>query len=228
MPTARTPTAAPARGDATRELLIRAATDSFSLHGFDAVSTREITERAGVNQALIGYHFGGKEGLYLAVFDAIATQVQAQLAPVVGEVDALLNDPRPGGLTPAARRKRWLPPILSVADRMLGLMLSPQTEPWARLILREQAHPTAAFDRLYTGFMGELLQRLVALVMRLRDEPDETEARLLVVALVGQVVVWRASRASAQRLLGWPRIAQPESERARAALQRQLSALLLN
>ena len=37
--------------------------------GWDAVTTRQIAERAGVNQALIHYHFGSKEGLLHAAFD---------------------------------------------------------------------------------------------------------------------------------------------------------------
>ncbi|MBM3289373.1 MAG: TetR family transcriptional regulator [Candidatus Hydrogenedentes bacterium] len=50
----------------TRQL-VRAAADVFSINGFDAATTRTIANRAGVNIALIAYHFGNKEGLYRAV-----------------------------------------------------------------------------------------------------------------------------------------------------------------
>lgn len=59
----------PAKQSTARKLL-RAATDAFSAAGFDATSTRAVADRAGVNIALIAYHFGGKDGLYKAVLDA--------------------------------------------------------------------------------------------------------------------------------------------------------------
>ena len=54
------------RGDITREAFIQAAIEIFGRDGFHAASTRAIAERAGANQALIGYHFRGKLGLYKA------------------------------------------------------------------------------------------------------------------------------------------------------------------
>ena len=56
------------RGNASRDALIRAGLRVFSRIGFDAARTRDIAVEAGVNQALIAYHFGGKRGLYLAIF----------------------------------------------------------------------------------------------------------------------------------------------------------------
>ncbi|MBN9445309.1 MAG: TetR family transcriptional regulator, partial [Bosea sp.] len=49
--------------EGTRQALIRAGLDLFGRNGFDATSTREIAQAAGVNSAGIAYHFGGKDGL---------------------------------------------------------------------------------------------------------------------------------------------------------------------
>ncbi len=46
-----------------------AAKGLFARKGFDGTSTREIVQAAGVNIALIAYHFGGKENVLLALFD---------------------------------------------------------------------------------------------------------------------------------------------------------------
>jgi AcrR family transcriptional regulator len=51
------------RGDATRHSILDAAERSFAESGFDGVSLRTITERAGVDLALANYHFGTKENL---------------------------------------------------------------------------------------------------------------------------------------------------------------------
>jgi AcrR family transcriptional regulator len=55
--------------------------------GWDAVTTRQIAERAGVNQALIHYHFGSKEGLLHTAFELALRGMFA--APT----DALLSAP---------------------------------------------------------------------------------------------------------------------------------------
>jgi AcrR family transcriptional regulator len=51
------------RGDSTRLSILDAAERSFAQSGFDGVSLRTITERAGVDLALANYHFGTKENL---------------------------------------------------------------------------------------------------------------------------------------------------------------------
>ena len=42
----------------------------FAQKGFAGVSVKEIAETAKVNIALISYHFGGKENLYVAILEA--------------------------------------------------------------------------------------------------------------------------------------------------------------
>lgn len=47
----------------TREKILDAAVAEFGAKGFAGARTAEIAARAGVNQQLIAYHFGGKQGL---------------------------------------------------------------------------------------------------------------------------------------------------------------------
>jgi AcrR family transcriptional regulator len=53
----------------TRDALVNAAGELFAEHGFKAVTTRAIAEKAGENIGNIHYHFGGKEGLLEAAVD---------------------------------------------------------------------------------------------------------------------------------------------------------------
>lgn len=53
----------------TPERILDAAEALFSEHGYDGVSTRAITDLAGVRLNLLSYHFGSKEKLFQAVID---------------------------------------------------------------------------------------------------------------------------------------------------------------
>lgn len=53
--------------EATRRALLDAGTELFVDGGFDGAKVEEIARRAGVNKAMINYHFAGKKGLYNAI-----------------------------------------------------------------------------------------------------------------------------------------------------------------
>ena len=50
--------------EATRQALVAAGASLFGEKGYDGVSIEDVALRAGVNKALISYHFHGKRGLY--------------------------------------------------------------------------------------------------------------------------------------------------------------------
>lgn len=52
-----------------KERILDAAEQLFARRGFYGVSLRDITQAAGVDVALVGYHFGGKRALFTAVFE---------------------------------------------------------------------------------------------------------------------------------------------------------------
>lgn len=69
----------------TRARLLEAAILCFADKGFEGTGIREIAQLAQANSALVQYHFGGKEGLYLAalrhVFESGAHRVEELPAP---------------------------------------------------------------------------------------------------------------------------------------------------
>ena len=68
---------------ATRQALLRAAEELFSARGFDGVPIEDIAERAGVNKALISYHFRGKRGLYAAVLESAFAEMAARVESIL-------------------------------------------------------------------------------------------------------------------------------------------------
>lgn len=52
----------------TRDKILDCAEEAFAAHGYEAVSLREVTRKAGVNLAAVNYHFGSKEQMYCDIF----------------------------------------------------------------------------------------------------------------------------------------------------------------
>jgi AcrR family transcriptional regulator len=68
----------------TRRALKAAATALFARRGFAGATADRIARKAGVNKAMINYHFGGKRGLYSAIVRESFTALLAHLREVIG------------------------------------------------------------------------------------------------------------------------------------------------
>jgi AcrR family transcriptional regulator len=86
----------PRKEASTREKLITAAGAVLAEEGSGAISTRRIADRAGVNQALVHYHFGSVENLMLEVLRGTSARamevVQGRYAGDQDFVDKWLAD----------------------------------------------------------------------------------------------------------------------------------------
>ena len=214
------------RGDATREALLIAAVEVFGRDGFHAASTRAIAEAAEVRQALIGYHFHGKEGLYVAVFEHITNQVRARLGPVADSIEKAL-DASPKRLGQDDRRAHHVEHLLLLIESATALLVGDEATLWAQLILREQQQPTRAFSILFDGFMGPMLTLVTRLVRSIRGGTEQA-ARLTALSILGQMLVFRAARAGVLRHLGWGALGENElaviQAHVRVAVTAQLAA----
>lgn len=69
-----------ARSEATRARLIEAGTALFSEHGYAAVGTEQIVERAEVTRGALYHHFGDKRDLFRAVHEQLEERLVADIA----------------------------------------------------------------------------------------------------------------------------------------------------
>lgn len=69
-----------------KERLLDAAEQLFAHRGFHGVSLRDITEAAGVDVALVSYHFGSKRALFTAVFERRAEVLNRERLELLEEV----------------------------------------------------------------------------------------------------------------------------------------------
>lgn len=80
--------------ESTRDILITSAGELFAEFGFEAVSTRMISDRADVKLSAIHYHFGSKENLYLETcLTAYSRGKTTIFGDVVNENPNLMNTP---------------------------------------------------------------------------------------------------------------------------------------
>ena len=210
------------RGDATREALVLAGIELFAKVGYHAASSRALAEAAGANQALIGYHFGGKQGLYMAVFQHIGEAIGSRLGPAGAELQQKL-DAMGGRIDRAA----LIDGLLNLIDRAVDLFTSPETATWAMLIVREQQNPGPAFDRVWNRFMSPLAGVLCRVVGALRGEPDEDpQVRLTAVTIIAQPLGFRVARETTLRLLGWEELGPGEIAAIKRRIHHNLLAML--
>ena len=179
----------------TRERLIQAAIEIFAANGFNATTTRMLADKAQVNLSAIPYYFRSKEGLYQAAVEHIADVLSARLDPFMEEL-ASLSEKEPDPENARALLREGLATMVAV---MCG---DPGTLPFSKIILQEQMAPTAAFDLIYPRVMERLLKGFAALIAAATGESDQRQCDLQAILLIGQVMVFRAGRATAVRRLG--------------------------
>lgn len=163
------------QAEATRRALIAGGIEAFAEHGFEAASVRDITAKADVNQGAITYHFGGKDGLYRAVLEAVRDRVGATPLLDVADVD---RHP------PEETVRRFL-------RQMLGpLADGPGDRRHMRVFAWEQLRPTAVGRSLQDDkpFAPVVLAGLI--VRRLRPLDDDAAVAIATAWMMGQAVTF--------------------------------------
>ena len=192
-----------------RESLLDCAVDHFGRFGFEGAATRAIAADCGTAMSSITYHFGGKEGLYLAAADHIAAQMTEHHRPALEAIRA----------APANSPEEAIAQLVSLLDGMAATMLGEKSARWTRFITREQQEPTEAFDRIFRAAMSPMVESFVHLIAIARPELTARQQRATGFLMFGQVLALRAGRASLFRFLEIERL-DADSE---ALLRRQLA-----
>src|SRR3569623_3621005 len=138
----------------------------------------------------ITYHYGGKEGLYLAAADEVAKQM--------GDVESIAAfDEVIARGDPAEARQA----IAAIMRNFLERLQDERSNAWALIIMREQLAPTEAFERIYARPMGHTARVLVELICVAPGGHASAAARIAAISLFGQVLVLKAARATCRTLL---------------------------
>jgi AcrR family transcriptional regulator len=98
-------------GVSSKDRLLKSAGALFATKGFREVSVREIAAHAGVNSALVGYYFRGKQALFNEVYRAQAAPLAQERMRRLAEISG--KDRRP---SVEEVLKAWLIPWLQIED----------------------------------------------------------------------------------------------------------------
>jgi AcrR family transcriptional regulator len=191
----------PLCNDPSRDRLLRAAVEIFSLRGLRDATVREICAKADVNVASVNYYFRSKEVLYAEALAFAFRQADARYP-----LDTARNDQLP----PDERLRHFIRNFLYrlLDDSHLGCS--------GKLIAREIADPTSALDRIVETTLRprfKLLQEIVPQILG----PGWSEADIsrCIQSIIGQCLVFRHSRSLIDRMC--PEIIATPSEVERTA-----------
>src|SRR5258707_5682831 len=81
-----------ARKEETSTTLLEAAKKVLRQNGYAALSTRDVAAAAGVPLSQIHYHFGSKQGMVLALFEYLNTQLLDRQNVMFGDVSLKLSE----------------------------------------------------------------------------------------------------------------------------------------
>jgi AcrR family transcriptional regulator len=204
----------PARGEETRAALVAAALTLLGDKGFEATSTREIAAAAGVNVAMIAYHFGGKDGLRRACAEFVGERMR-QIFAAAGDSDVA-----------TAREARAA--LKNLARALIrGVVADEAARPLARFLLREISDASPTFALLFETALQPLHARACRLWARATGtEAESVEARLSVFAMLAQIVYFRIARAPVLMRMGWSEIGPNEAAAIESVILTHLQAAL--
>ena len=182
----------PALADGTRNKLIDSAGEVFAESGFQGATVREICARAGVNIALVNYHFGDKLELYAEV-------LRQSIGAAKGGNDSPLQKAMQSTAPPEAALREM---ILAMVQRIYRA----DRPGWHfRLMVHELAQPTPAMAIVIDETMRPVYKRVCGLVGAMLElPPDHDKTRLCAHSIIGQAVHYSHARQVISQL--WPEL----------------------
>ncbi len=179
----------PVLPDDTRTKLLDAAGQVFAESGFQAATVREICARAGVNIALVNYHFGDKLELYTEV---LRHSVGASGNGIINQAIASTAPPKEA--------------FRELIHAMLLRVCRGDRPGWHfQLMMHEFAQPTPAMANVIDETMSPVYDRFRELISVMLDlPPGDDKVRLATHSVIAQVVHYAHARRVISRV--WPEL----------------------
>jgi AcrR family transcriptional regulator len=202
-----------------REALLEAAQHLFSEKSYEAVSTRELAEAAGVNLGAIQYHFGSKAKLFVETVHRMMHGngcARTQFSEL----------PTPSTKEQAAEN------LCRFIFSFLTYLLRPEGPQACRLMIREIFTETSRDEEMYEALVSSVVnefsrpleEMLIATLKLFKPDASEKELQRYVQSILGQCLVYTTHRPFVERLMNGsigesPRLEQTADHISRFSLQ---------
>ena len=161
----RPPKARAGGGADTRDLILDAAEDLFSKHGFYGVTIREVGREAGVDTALVHYYFGAKRELFDAVFLRRAEVWNNERVDAINRYAGEMGD----AMTLEGLFEAFLRPPFQWS--MKG---GPGWKHYSALVAQTNANPTFGGETM-ARYYDPAIRRLIELIKRVLPDAREVD-----------------------------------------------------
>ena len=196
----------------TRDAVFDSAASLFATAGFDGVSVDDIAQDAGVNKAMIYYHFADKLALYRAVLADGLSRMGATVQAI-----AAAQDPPPSKLdrfieafVRMTEQRPWMPALMLREIAEGAPRLDAGTMEHMRMVIgsfvaiMKQGQETGAFRRLhpilaYESVIGPII--INAARERVAAQPSRRNADFPMLVAISHADVIRHAQDTARRML---------------------------
>ena len=198
----------------TKELLLVTAGKLFSKFGYDGVSTRMISDEAGLKLSSIHYHYGSKENLYIEAFRYAKNRgVRISFSDVADENPALMDS-----------REGQAEIIRSTIYRRFHDYFRPDRPAWeVDILMQEIIKPSAAFEMLSEKLFKPEIEAAESFFRSIKPDATDIEAHVWTDLFHGQLMFYSIMREPMKRL----RWAVPIDPEYLQAVSRNLSRALI-
>lgn len=168
------------RSSETRELILVTAERLFAEQGVETVSNRQVSEAAGQsNNFAVGYHFGTKDDLVLAIVRRHSESVERRRADMIAEI------------TGSTDLRDWVSCLVRSITEHLASLGSPSW--YARFIAQVTTHPTlrelVINEAVSSGSIQQTTESIFRLVPHLPAEVRQERgymSRLMIVHMCAE------------------------------------------
>ena len=160
------PRGRPSQDTGSKERILAVARQRFLAEGYDRVTLRSIAQEAGVDVALISYHYGSKRGLFGA-----ALELPANPPEIIAEV--------------------LKGPLNTLPERLVGTVVAAWDDPDRGPALRALAHG-ALFDPEVSRLFREMAEReMVGRIAERLGGPDASRRAAVAASQIAGLIFLR-------------------------------------